>query len=100
MILQRLWKERRITVGPPHALFFPHALGGPVADVDVMKTVAAGVLLATSCAANQPPLVGNGGHAPYFDWNTHSDALALHWTDIPTTALTVEFWYMGAAPYV
>ena len=57
-------------------------------------------LLAVGCTANQPPLVGNGGYAPYFDWNTHSDALTLHWTDIPKTAITMEFWYMVTDPYL
>ena len=42
----------------------------------VLKPLAAVLLLLTvSCTANQPPLVGSGGYTPYFDWNTHSDAL-------------------------
>ena len=65
-----------------------------------MKPLVAAVLLAVGCTANQPPLVGNGGYTPYFDWNTHSDAMTLHWTDIPKTELTMEFWYMVTDPYL
>eukprot|EP00618_Florenciella_parvula_P023969 CAMPEP_0119530204 /NCGR_PEP_ID=MMETSP1344-20130328/44060_1 /TAXON_ID=236787 /ORGANISM="Florenciella parvula, Strain CCMP2471" /LENGTH=65 /DNA_ID=CAMNT_0007570043 /DNA_START=134 /DNA_END=328 /DNA_ORIENTATION=+ len=65
-----------------------------------MKPLVAAVLLAVGCTANQPPLVGNGGYTPYFDWNAHSDAMTLHWTDIPKTELTMEFWYMVTDPYL
>lgn len=62
--------------------------------------LGAPLLLAVGGTASQPPLVGNGGYAPYFDWNTHSDAMTLHWTDVPTTAITMEFWFMVTDPYL
>ena len=68
-----------------------------VATMVLLSPVA---VVSTSNRTNRPPLVGNGGYAPYFDWNTHSDALTLHWTDAPTTAFSIEFWYMVTDPYL